>query len=46
MIRSEDVLGDAVDEAASELGSYHLVTSEMVLVEVLNFFLPRWSPGA
>lgn len=38
MIRSEDVLGDAVDEATSELGSYHLVTSEMVLVEVLNFF--------
>ena len=38
MIRSEDVLGDAIDEAAIELGSYHLVTSEMVLVEVLNFF--------
>ena len=38
MIRPEDVLGDAVVEATSELGSYHLVTSEMVLVEVLNFF--------
>ena len=38
MISSDDVLRDAVDRIAGELGACQVVTSEMVLVEVLNFF--------
>ena len=38
MISSEDVLRDAVDRLPDELDACQLVTSEMVLVEVLNFF--------
>ena len=38
MISSDDVLRDAVDRIASEIGACQVVTSEMVLVEVLNFF--------
>ena len=36
MISSDDVLRDAVDRIASEIGACQVVTSEMVLVEVLN----------
>ena len=36
MISSDDVLRDAVDWIASEIGACQVVTSEMVLVEVLN----------
>ena len=38
MISSEDILRDAVDRLPGELDACQLVTSEMVLVEVLNFF--------
>ena len=38
MISSDDVLREAVERATDELGAVRLVTSEMVLVEVLNFF--------
>lgn len=38
MISSDDFLRDVADQVASELNACQVVTSEMVLVEVLNFF--------